>query len=91
MFSDLSHLLPLLQLARAGRWDELELFDLTPTVNTLLCRAMVVEKDRDHMIDLIDRKTQAVSDCHGALLLALQGIARNGLPTVLFLNRALPE
>ena len=68
----------LLQLARAGRWDELELFNLTPTVNTLLCRAMVVEKDRDHMIDLIDRKTQAVADSHGALLLALQGMARNG-------------
>ena len=40
--------------------------------------AMDVEKDRDHMIDLIDRKTQAVRDCHGALLLALQGMARNG-------------
>ena len=38
---------------------------------------MVVEKDRDHMIDLIDRKTQAVADSHGALLLALQGMARN--------------
>ena len=67
----------LLQLARAGKWKELELFDLTPTVNTLLCRAMVVEKDRDNMIDLIDRKTQAVNDAHGALLLALQGMARN--------------
>ena len=77
MLSDLSHLLPLLLLARVGKWDELELFDLTPTVNTLLCRAMVVEKDRDHMIDLIDRKTQAVADSHGALLLALQGMARN--------------
>jgi hypothetical protein len=39
-----------------GRWDELELFDLIPIVNPLLCRAMVVEKDRDHMIDLIVRK-----------------------------------
>ena len=68
----------ILQLARAGKWDELELFNLTPTVNTLLCRAMVVEKDRDNMIDLIDRKTQAVADSHGALLLALQGMARNG-------------
>jgi hypothetical protein len=32
-----------------GAWDELELFNLTPIVNTLLCGAMVVEKDRDHM------------------------------------------
>lgn len=38
---------------------------------------MVDEKDRDHVIDLIDRKTSAVNDCHGALLLALQGMARN--------------
>ena len=67
----------LLQLARAGKWNEIGMFALTPTVSTLLCRAMVVEKDRDHMIDLIDRKTQAVADCHGALLLALQGMARN--------------
>jgi hypothetical protein len=67
----------LLLFARAGKWDELELFDLTPTVNTLLCRVMVIEKDRNHMIDLIDKKTQAVADCHGALLLALQGKARN--------------
>ena len=67
----------LLQLARAGKWDELELFDLTPTVNTLLCRALVVEKDRENLLGLIDRKTQAVNDCHGALLLALQGMARN--------------
>ena len=64
---------------------------LTPTVNPLLCRAMVVEMDRDHMIELIDRKTWVVNECHRALLLALQGMARNGLPTVLFLNRALPE
>jgi hypothetical protein len=67
----------LLQLDRAGRWDELELFDLTPTVTPLLCRAMVVEKNRDHMIDLIDRKTSAVNDRQRALLLALQGMARN--------------
>ena len=67
----------LLQLARAGKWNEIEMFALTPTVSTLLCRAMVVEKDRDHMIDLIDRKTQAVADSHNALLLALQGMARN--------------
>ncbi|MDA9587371.1 hypothetical protein N9R98_00785 [bacterium] len=78
MFSDLSHLLPLLLLARSGKWNEIEMFALTPTVNTLLCRAMVVEKDRDSMIDLIDRKTQAVADSHGALLLALHGMARNG-------------
>jgi hypothetical protein len=67
----------LLQLDRPGRWDELELFDLTPTVTPLLCRAMVVEKNRDHMIDLIDRKTSAVNDRQRALLLALQGMARN--------------
>ena len=67
----------LLQLARAGKWKELELFDLTPTVNTLLCRALVVEKDRENLLGLIDRKTQAVADSHGALLLALQGMARN--------------
>ena len=67
----------LLQLARAGRWDELELFDLTPTVNTLLCRALVVESERDRMADLINKKNQAVADSHGALLLALQGMARN--------------
>jgi hypothetical protein len=29
------------------------------------------------MIDLIDKKSQAVNDSHGALLLALQGMARN--------------
>ena len=66
-----------MQLDRAGRWVELELFDLTPTVTPLLCRAMVVEKNRDHMIDLIDRKTSAVNDRQRALLLALQGMARN--------------
>ena len=32
---------------------------------------MVVEKDRDHMIDLIDRMTYAVDDVHATLLLAL--------------------
>ena len=82
----------MLQLARAGRWDELELFDLTPTVTPLLCRAMVVEKNRDHMIDLIDlidlidqidRKTSAVNDRQRALLLASQGMAIKGVPAVL--------
>tara|TARA_B100001063_G_C16614244_1_gene477328 strand:- start:42 stop:236 length:195 start_codon:yes stop_codon:yes gene_type:complete len=47
----------LLQLARAGKWNELELYDLTSTVNTLLCRVMVVEKDRDNMIVLIDLRS----------------------------------
>ena len=63
----------LLQLARAGKWDEIEMFDLTPTVNTLLCRAMVVEKDRE--VDLIDRKTHALADSHVALLIALQAMS----------------
>ena len=67
----------LLQLARAGRWDEIELYDLSSTVSTLLCRSLVVEKDRENLLGLIDKKTQAVNDCHGALLLALQGMARN--------------
>ena len=67
----------LLQLARAGKFDELKLHDLTPTVTSLLNRAVVVEKDRASLIGLIARKNQAVNDAHGALLLALQGMARN--------------
>jgi hypothetical protein len=50
------------------------MFVLTPIFNTLLCRAIVVDKDRAHMIDLIDRKTHALAASHVALLIALQAI-----------------
>ena len=53
----------------------MEMFVLAPTVNTLVCRAMVVKKDRAHMIDLIDRKTHALADFHVAWTLELQDAA----------------